>query len=355
MRRRRFIAGLMWVAAAVVLVVCVSETAAQPRSGEAATQPKNILFLHSLGPNFQPGSTWSLEIRKELLRQSPWPLDIQEQSLVTARIGDNPADVKFVEYLAALYAQRPPSLIVAIGGPAARFVQQHRAELYPTTPMLLAAVEVRRVEPSMLSGKDAVVPVVFDQAALAENILRLLPETKTIAMINGNSPNEQFWIGETQRVLGPLLANKVEMIFYNTRPFEEVLKEVANLPPHSAIFYQQPWVDGVGAVYGDKEPLKRIYEVANAPIFSFDQSFFDGQVVGGPMFSPAEGARPTAAVAVRLLAGEKASDIQVSPIVFQHRNTIGDCFNAGTSAKAACRRGAKSCSGSRRCGNAIYG
>ena len=94
------------------------------------------------------------------------------------------------------------------------------------------------------------------------------------------------------------------------------MKEVAGLPPHSAIFYQQPLVDGAGVVYGDKEPLKRIYQVANAPIFTFDLSFFDGGVVGGPMFSPAEGARPTAAVGVRMLRGEKASGIKVPPIEF---------------------------------------
>ena len=81
-------------------------------------------------------------------------------------------------------------------------------------------------------------------------------------------------------------------------------------------FFNSYAVDGAGAVYGDKEPLKRIYEVANAPIFTFDQTYFNGEVVGGPMFSPAEGARPTAAAAVRMLGGEKASDIKVPPIEF---------------------------------------
>ena len=178
----------MWVAAAVVLVVSIGGTAAQPKSGETAAQPKKILFLHSYGPNFQPWATWSREISNELNRQSPWPLDIQEHSLVTARDGDDAAEAKFVEYLKALYAQRPPDLIVAINAPAARFVQQHRADLFPTTPMLLAAVEVRRVEQSMLSEQDAVVGVRFDQVALVENILRLLPETKAIAMIHRKLP-----------------------------------------------------------------------------------------------------------------------------------------------------------------------
>ena len=100
------------------------------------------------------------------------------------------------------------------------------------------------------------------------------------------------------------------MIFYGEQPLADILKAVASLPPHTAIFYQQLAVDGAGAVYGDKEPLKRIYEVANAPIFSFDQSYFIGETVGGPMFSPAEGAQPMAAVAVRMLGGEKASGIR---------------------------------------------
>jgi signal transduction histidine kinase len=297
----------MWIAAAVVLLVSIGETAAQP---------KKIVVLHSYDRNFEPGAVWSREIRNQLGRQSPWPLEIQEHSLVTAVNGNDAADAKFVEFLAALYAQRAPDLIIGLGAPAARFVQQHRTDLYPTTPMLLAAVELRRVEQSLLSEQDAVVAVQFDQVALVENILRLLPETKTIAIIVGNAPNERFWAAEQQRVLGPLLKNKVELIFYNERPFKAILKDVASLPPHSAIFFQQLWVDGAGAVYGDKQPLKRIYEVANAPIFSFDLSLFNGEVVGGPMFSPAEGARPTAAVAVRMLGGEKAGGIKVPPIGF---------------------------------------
>ena len=299
--------------AAIVLSASIGEAAAHPMS---AAQTKTILFLYSFDRNFETAATWTKEIRHELTQQSPWLLDIQEQTVVTARNEDSATEAKFVDYLKALYARRPPDLIVAIAAPAARFVQRHRADLFPTTSMLLAVVEARRVVPSMLSGRDVVVGVQVDQVALVENILRLLPGTKTIAMIVGNSPNERFWVEEQKRVLEPFLKNKVKLIFYNEQPFGDVLKEVASLPPHSAIFYIQLWVDGAGDVYGDKEPLKRIYEVANAPIFSFDDTYFTGQVVGGPMFSSAEGARPTAAAAVRMLGGEDASNIKLPPIGF---------------------------------------
>src|SRR6202043_3478489 len=107
----------------------IGETAAHPQFAA----PKKIVVLHSYSQNFEPGAMWSREIRNELSRQSPWLLEIQEHSLVTAQGGDEAAEPKFAEYLGALYARRPPDLIVAIGAPAARFVQRHRADLYPTT------------------------------------------------------------------------------------------------------------------------------------------------------------------------------------------------------------------------------
>jgi hypothetical protein len=304
------------VAAAIVLLVSIGGTVAQPKSGETAAQPKKILLLHTFGPNFEQGAAWSREIQRELNQQSPWPLNIQEQSLVTALDGDDAAEAKFLEYLRTLYAQRPPDLIVSLGGPAAIFIRKHKADLFPTTPMLLAAVEVRRVDTSMVSNQDIVAGAWFDQVSAIENVLRLLPETKTIGIILGMSPGERFWAGEHQRLLGPLLKDKVELIFYGEQPLDGILKAVANLPPRSAIFFQQLAVDGAGAVYGDKDPLKRIYAVANAPIFSYDQTYFNGEIVGGPMFSPTEGAKPTAAVAVRMLGGEKADSIKVPLIGF---------------------------------------
>ena len=99
-----------------------------------------------------------------------------------------------------------------------------------------------------------------------------------------------FGSASNKRTLGPLLENRVDLIFYNDLPFGEILKKVTSLPPHTAILFQQMAVDGAGAVYGDKEPLKRIHEVANAPIFSFDEAHFNGEIVGGPMWSPTEGA-----------------------------------------------------------------
>src|SRR5262249_14196626 len=61
--------------------------------------------------------------------------------------------------------------------------------------------------------------------------------------------------------------------WYNELSFEEILKRAAALPPQSAIFWHLMNVDAVGVVHEDDKALKRLYAVANAPIFSHNDTF----------------------------------------------------------------------------------
>ena len=281
---------------------------------EAATaESKRVMLLHSFGKEFKPWSEYAKTIRDELNRQSPWPLDITEQSLITARSSDEDPETPFVEYLRALFAKRPLDLIVSIGAPAAGFVQRHRQQLFATTPMVFTAVDQRRVQYSDLTANDAVVAVRIDYLGAIENILHVLPDTKHVAVVVGASPVEKFWRKEIAREVKPL-EGRVEFTWYDDLSFEDILKHAAALPPHSAIFWELMSVDAAGVVHEGNTALARLHAVANAPIFSYDESFFGNEIVGGPLISVLEGSRQTAAVAIRILGGEKAGDIKVPPI-----------------------------------------
>lgn len=275
----------------------------------AATVPKRVVFLHSYGQNFKPWSEYAKALRQELDSRSRWPLVIEDFSVITARTGDENAETQFAEYLAALFSSQAPDLVVALGAPAALFVQRHRSDLFSTSPMLLTAVDQRRVQELDLTESDAVVAVRQDIGKLFGNILKILPATKTIALAVGNSPNERFWIGEIRRELESW-ANRVDLVFLNDLSFEEMLDRAATLPPHSAIFWIQPQVDAIGAVHEGDSSLRRLFAVANAPIFSYDDSFFSGAIVGGPMASVSVGAKAASDAAIRILSGEKPADIK---------------------------------------------
>jgi signal transduction histidine kinase len=285
------------------------------QSQTAGPEPKRVLMLHSFGPRFKPWSDYEQSIRSEISQQWHKPVDFIDHSLVNAGQDDESSEAAFIEYLRALYTRRPIDLIIAIGAPAANFVQRHRQRLFSATPMVFTAVEQRRVQYEKLTENDTVVAVAHDFPAAFDNILRVLPLTKTIAVVNGTSPNETFWLEEMRRELAPL-TGRVELRWYNEKSFEEILIDAARLPPHSAIFWHLMNVDAAGVAHETNDALNKLSSSANGPIFSYDSSFFGDAIVGGPMHSVHKLSQITAAVAIRILNGEKAGDIKIPPSGF---------------------------------------
>jgi signal transduction histidine kinase/ABC-type uncharacterized transport system substrate-binding protein len=279
-----------------------------------ATAHKQVLILHSVGREFRPWNEYAEQIRAELNRQSPWPLDVREHALELAR-GNLSPELPFVEYLEVLYADHWPDLIIVIGAPAAAFIQRHRDQLFSTAPVLFTAIDQRRLKSSGLTENEAMVASTLDFRVLFESFLQISPDTKTVAVVNGQSPNELFWRNEIQKELRPL-ENRIDIRWYDNLSFQEILKQTASLPPRSAIFWNTMVVDATGVAYEGERALTTLYATANAPIFTHDHAFFGREVVGGPMLSALVLGKEASAVAVRILGGEKAGQIKVGPIGF---------------------------------------
>jgi hypothetical protein len=71
----------------------------------AAAEPKQVLILHSSGRDFSQWNEYAKNIRAELDRRSPKPLDIYETSLATAQFIDDQIEGPFVDYLRPKPAQ----------------------------------------------------------------------------------------------------------------------------------------------------------------------------------------------------------------------------------------------------------
>jgi signal transduction histidine kinase len=315
-RRRTNAIGNRRLAQAVWRLSLLLSLLGVPSEPVCAAEPghKRILILHSVGREFRPWNEWARAVRAELDRQSPWTIDVQEHSLIAARSADADAETLFLDYLQALYVGHPPDLVLGVGAPAASFIQRNRERFFPMTPTLFTTIEARRVQYSKMTENDTVVAVTHRFLVLFESFLKISPETKIIAVVNGASPNELFWRGEMERELRSL-DGKIEIRWYDKLSYEDTLKQLADLPPHSAIFWYQMVADAAGVAHEGDRALTRLYKIANAPIFSHDDAFF-GEIVGGPMHSPSGGSRTAVAVAIRILNGEKPGNIKTPPSEF---------------------------------------
>ena len=313
---RFWLAALPWqsfCARTFTAALAVALLLATPCHSQAAEpKPKLVLMLHSFGLRFKPWTDYAEVIRSEISRKSKTPVDYHDHSLLNARLGADQSDDQFVDYLEAVYSKKRPDLIIAIGAPAARFVQQYRERLFPGTPMLFTAIEERRVERDKLTENDTVSATHNDFTTIFEDLLHVLPDTKTIVIVNGVSPNEKFWEGELRRELAQF-SNRVELKWFTDLSFDAILKNTANLPPHTAIFWHLMNIDAAGIAHEQNAALNRLTSSAHAPTFSYLDVFFGDGLLGGPMQSVKEGSELAAAVALRILGGERAGDIKTPP------------------------------------------
>ena len=274
--------------------------------------PQRVLLIYSFGRDFAPYHTFSDVFRMELVRLAAEPVDIFETTLESARSNDGSGDGPLIDYLRSNFANHRVDLVVPIGDPAAEFAQRVRQELFPTSPLLIAATDERLVHRAALGTNDAAVTVTNIPVLTVETIRQVLPRTTNVVVVIGNSPLEQFWLGELRREFAPF-TNRMRFVWLNTVPFTETLKYCSALPPRSVIYFPLLCVDSAGVPHLKERAVFDLHESANAPIFGVRESQLGRGMLGGPLLNFEELGRNTAQVGVRLLRGERPGDFQVSP------------------------------------------
>jgi PAS domain S-box-containing protein len=272
-------------------------------------QRLRVLLLHSYERDFAPHVAFVRQFRPELSKASDKLIDLVEISLQSARESRKAAEESVVADLQSLIAGRL-DLVVPIGGPAAVFAQKYRPRLFPSTPMLLAGVDRRFVEQAALSDSDAAVTIEHDPAQIVDDILHVLPDTKTVFVVLGSSRLEQFWLDEAKRSLRRF-EPRLTFVWANELSFAEMLKRCATLPPHTAVLYGMLSLDAAGVTHVSERSVTELHSVANAPVFALHRTHLGRGIVGGHLLATEELSRNTARAAIRILNGESPRSISV--------------------------------------------
>ncbi|HEU5179430.1 MAG TPA: ATP-binding protein [Candidatus Polarisedimenticolia bacterium] len=281
----------------------------------ASEGPRRILILNSFGRDFTPYNSVTSKFREDLARLSPKPVELLDISLETMRF-DTADEAPVVDYVGALCARRPIDLVVAIGSPAYRFWERHRAELLPDTPALIAAVEERHFD-GKPPEQDAVVALRLDLPGVLENLLAVRPGTHNVYVVIGDSPLERYWLAHLRREWGPF-EKKVNLVYWNEVPFDEMVRRAAQLPSDSAIFFALLVQDAAGVPHEQEAAVEALRDAANAPLFGWSDNLLGHGIVGGPLLPLKEVGRATARAALRVLAGEPAGQVR-SPVLAADR------------------------------------
>jgi len=288
-RAARAWAGLVLACALLCVQVAVAGT------------PKSVLILHSFGRDFAPYDAIVATFRTTLARRLRDPITFVEANLDFRR-GNASEQPAFTQYLRARFDEGAPDLVVTVGPVAARFYEQHRDELFASAPLVVGALDARLAQQVRTRPGDAVVAGRVDLPALVDNILQLLPDTSTIAVVVGASDLEQFWAGQMKHELEPF-AGRVRFELLDHLSLAQMRDRVATLPPHSAVLFALLIVDAAGIPHERLDALAGLRAVANAPIFGIYENELGNGIVGGPYNSQRVHGENMATAALEILGG----------------------------------------------------
>jgi signal transduction histidine kinase len=281
-----------------------------------AATPQRVLVIHSFGRDIEPYAAIESVFRTSLARSSQRPVVIHETT-VDAGQPDNLFDEKlFIAHLRDRFHGSEPDVVVTFGPPASRFYVANRAKLFADKPYVMAAVEARVAAMSALGPGDAAVTSSIDFTQLVDHILELMPASRTLAVVVGDSAIERFW-AEQMRQEFARFAGRLDIVWLVGMSLDQMRTRVAALPARSAIFYASLRVDAAGIPHARQSALGALKEVANAPIFGLYESEIGNGVVGGPYLSQQRRGELAAQATVRALNGERGATPTVERTGFE--------------------------------------
>ena len=136
---------------------------------------------------------------------------------------------------------------------------------------------------------------------------KLAPATTNIVVVIGATPLEQFWTDALRQEFEPF-TNRVSFTWLNELSFDQMLERSAKLPPRSFMLFILLLRDATGVTHNADDALRRIHEVANAPVNGIFQHQLGMGIVGGRLYQAELEGVESARIAVRILHGEPASN-----------------------------------------------
>jgi PAS domain S-box-containing protein len=270
------------------------------------TSAKNVLILNS----FTQRSVTDLfgPLKSATRSHIAVPVNFQVEYLESERFESPGYEAGLSESLAGTYAGKL-DLVIAISYPALRFAIDHRGQIFPGVPVIFTDVATSRLEGRPMWPGVTGVSENIDVHGTLDLALRLHPDTKNVVIITGTSEFERYW----QKVADDELrlhASSLKSIDLVGIPPDELLREVASLPPHTVVLFQLIPLESAQPVIGAYDVLVAIAE--KFPTYCILNYCFDRGAVGGSYPDSNEQEVKGGELAARILSGEEPETIPVA-------------------------------------------
>jgi PAS domain S-box-containing protein len=277
-------------------------------AGAGQSPPPRVLVLHS----YHVGFTWSDNITRGIQSAlSDGDTDIElcfefmdARRLFTEEYFDELKDLYDVKY-----AGRAVDVIVCSDDHALNFMLSRGGDVFPGVPVVFCSVS--GYEPSMREGRELTgLRESIDIKATLDVALSLHPATWRVAVITDMTRTGRALKAKAEEVFRQYRP-RIEFEYLEDLTFDELGDRIAGLGDGELVFLFIFSRDKDGRVLSHEQNLRRIAPRCRVPIYAVWEFYLGHGIVGGHLTNGEDEGRLVGEMTLRVLAGEKASEIPV--------------------------------------------
>lgn len=278
-----------------------------------AKETRRVLIINALGPMSPAYARMDEEIRTGL-DNSPYQVELYHEYLETVLLSDNLTQKKVGESIIQKYQNRKIDLIIAVGLSALRFMNDSHRSFFPNTPVVFCG-GVEELSGGLKPDPQFVgVWMVAQPTKTLDLALDLEPHTQHVVVVGG--------IGKMDRLVEAFVREqfkayeaRLQFNYLTDLSMLELLDRLRHLPTNSIVIYTGFSQDATGTRFIDAtQSLPMVTAAATAPVFVMSDILMDHGSVGGYLIKYSGQGKAAAAIATRVLNGERPEDIRTQRV-----------------------------------------
>jgi signal transduction histidine kinase len=254
-------------------------------------------------------------IRSTINAGSKSPISFYSEHLDANRFFGPEYENEFVQFLKAKYRERHIDVVIVVGVSALDFIARRREQLWPSVPVVFAAIDEatmsRRTLPNNVTG--ATMQLTLQDMVKVARIV--MPNLNAVAIVGDPLERQTSFRHFADEI--PAVAAQLEIVNLMDLPLAELAKRLAVLPDNTAVIYTGIYFTSDGVSYIPAELTSQIAEWANRPVVVTASSYLNKGAIGGYIVQSNAIGQQAGRMALRILAGESASDIPVAKVPSQ--------------------------------------
>ncbi|MFY0574153.1 hypothetical protein ACN28S_07145 [Cystobacter fuscus] len=273
----------------------------------AAEREKRVLLFVPEDATVPAIADFTRTFRQTVLAEWKGPVTVDIEYLDMAWSGGAEYERALRDLYLVKYREQQPDAIVSFADatPLLVYLQQ---EIWPQVPLL--SILNDDFLASMLNQGPYLRAnwADFDVTGTVQVALRLLPDTRHVALVLGSSPREvsaRSYLSREVRAAAP----GREFIGLMDLTLEELRQRVRTLPEHSVVILVGFMQDATGRSCITRDVSRQLHADGSPPIFSIHETMLGSGIVGGMLLDYELLGQEMARRTLRLLAGEPASSL----------------------------------------------